>query len=243
MAIIHSTTMSPTKLELLASWLPAQPWYLDQGREPDLVRAGGFRLDDPDGEVGIELMVVTDGSGERAVTYLVPMTYRASALASADGALIGTAEHGVLGRRWIYDGVHDPVLVAQLVALIQGGAEPQAQSMSDTPDPTVTSEPVTSGSLTAVGSAVVNEPSGTALRVETTDADGVRGGQLVIRVKRILQPDDVAPQVVPAVSAAPLAPTAPAASVAEAGQPCLTATWRLPDGTRVRGIMASAQYT
>jgi len=234
MAIIHSTTMSPTKLELLASWLPAQPWYLDQGREPDLVRAGGFRLDDPDGEVGIELMVVTDGSGERAVTYLVPMTYRASALASADGALIGTAEHGVLGRRWIYDGVHDPVLVAQLVALIQGDAEPQAQSVSDTPDPTVISKPVTSGSLTSVESAVVNEPSGTALRVETADADGVRGGQLVIRLSRILQPDG---------AAAPVIPSATVASATEAAQPCLTATWRLPDGTRVRGIMASAQYT
>ena len=98
MAIIHSTTMSPTKLELLASWLLAQPWYLDQGREPDLARVGGFRLDDPQGEVGIEFMVVTDGSGDRVITYLVPMTYRASALAGADGALIGTAEHGVLGH-------------------------------------------------------------------------------------------------------------------------------------------------
>lgn len=231
MAIIHSTTMSPTKLELLASWLPAQPWYLDQGREPDLARAGGFRLDDPHGEVGIEFMVVSDGPGDRVVTYLVPMTYRASALASADGALIGTAEHGVLGRRWIYDGVHDPVLVAQLVALIQGDAEPQAQSMSNTPDPTVTSEPVANGSLTAAGSAVANEPSGSKLLVTTVAADGVRGGQLVIRVRRILQSDG---------AAAPVAPLAPAP---EPGQPCLTATWRLPDGTRVRGVMASAQFT
>jgi Maltokinase N-terminal cap domain len=236
MAIIHSTaTLSPTKLELLASWLPGQPWYLGQGREPELARAGGFRLDDPRGEVGIEFMVVTDGSGARVASYLVPMTYRASALASADRALIGTAEHGVLGRRWIYDGVHDPVLVAQLVALIQGDAEPQAQSVSDTPDPTVISEPVTSGSLTAIDSAVAaSEPSGTVLRVETAGADGVRGGQLVVRVSRVLQPGGTA---VSAVSAAP------AASAAEAGRPCLTASWRLPDGTRVRGIMASAQYT
>jgi hypothetical protein len=236
MAIIHSTaTMSPTKLELLASWLPAQPWYLDRGREPELARAGGFRLDDPRGEVGIEFMVVTDGSGERVASYLVPMTYRASALASANGALIGTAEHGVLGHRWIYDGVRDPVLVAQLVALIQGDAEPQAQSVSDTPDPTVISEPVTSDSLTSIGSAVTaSEPSGTVLRVETAGAGGVRGGQLVVRVSRVLQPGD---------SAVSAASAASAALVAEAARPCLTATWRLPDGTRVRGIMASAQYT
>ena len=242
MAIIHSTaTLSPTKLELLASWLPVQPWYLDRGREPELARAGGFRLDDPRGEVGIEFMVVTDGSGAGVGSYLIPMTYRASALAGADGALIGTAEHGVLGSRWIYDGVHDPVLVAQLVALIQGDAEPQAQSVSDTPDPTVISEPVTSGSLTAIDSAVAaSEPSGTVLRVETAGAGGVRGGQLVVRVSRVLQPDGTA---VSASLPGPASSAGPAASVAEAGRPCLTATWRLPDGTRVHGIMASARYT
>jgi Maltokinase N-terminal cap domain len=54
MAIVHNTTMSPGKLELLTAWLPAQPWYLGTGRAPELVKAGGFRLDDPEGEVGIE---------------------------------------------------------------------------------------------------------------------------------------------------------------------------------------------
>ena len=32
------------------------------------------------------------------------------------------------------------------------------------------------------------------------------------------------------------------AIIHEAGQPCLSATWRLPDGTQVRGILATAQY-
>lgn len=63
MAIIHSTTLSPEKLELLTSWLPDQPWYLEAGRVPELTEAGGFRLDDPQGEVGIEFMLVNDGSG------------------------------------------------------------------------------------------------------------------------------------------------------------------------------------
>jgi hypothetical protein len=221
MAIIHNTTLSPGKLELLAGWLPAQPWYLDAGREPALSKAGGFRLDDPQGEVGIEFMVVTDGSGDGATTYQVPLTYRACALAGADGGLIGTAEHGVLGRRWIYDGTCDPVLVAQLVALIQGEAEPQAQSLSNTPDPTVSGMPAANGSLTVTGSAVAaSGPSGTDLRVGTATADGMGSGQLIVRVNRILQPEG-------------------AAALAEGGQPCLSATWRLPDGTRVRGILAS----
>jgi hypothetical protein len=39
MAIIHDTTMSPGKLDLLRDWLPVQPWYLASGRAPDA--AGG----------------------------------------------------------------------------------------------------------------------------------------------------------------------------------------------------------
>jgi hypothetical protein len=135
MALIHHTTMTPTKLELLAAWLPRQPWHQGDGTT-DLRRAGGFRLDDPEGEVGIEFMVVTDGP----VVYHVPMTYRGAPLEGAEQALIGTSEHGVLGTRWLYDGIHDPVLRAQLTALLRGEAVPQMQSVSDTRDPTVAGE-------------------------------------------------------------------------------------------------------
>jgi hypothetical protein len=139
MAVIHHTTLTPGKLELLAAWLPAQPWYARTGRQPELSRAGGFRLDDPDGEVGIEFMVVTDSSGDRPCIYHVPLSYRGAPLDGADDALIGTTEHGVLGTRWVYDGPRDPVLFGQLLALIQGEAEPQAQGVSNAPDRTVSS--------------------------------------------------------------------------------------------------------
>ncbi|GGX60720.1 maltokinase N-terminal cap-like domain-containing protein [Streptomyces minutiscleroticus] len=139
MATIHRTTMAPTKLELLTAWVPRQSWYAGGGGAPELVRAGGFRLDDPEGEVGIEFMVVADAAAQEPVAYLVPMGYRAAALEGVPGeALIGTSEHGVLGTRWVYDGVHDPVVTAQLHALLRGEAVPQHQSESDTPDPTVT---------------------------------------------------------------------------------------------------------
>jgi Maltokinase N-terminal cap domain len=137
MAVIHHTTLRPSKLELLASWLPSRPWYAANGHEPDLARAGGFRLDDPDGAVGIEFMVVTDTSGAEPASYLVPLTYRDAPLDGAGDAQLGEAEHGVLGRRWICDGTRDSVLIEQLLALIQGTAQAQAQSMSDTPDPSV----------------------------------------------------------------------------------------------------------
>ncbi len=226
MAIIHDTTMSPGKLDLLRAWLPAQPWYLNGGRGPELTKGGGFRLDDPAGEVGIEFMVVNDASADRITTYQVPLTYRAGPLAGAEGGLIGTAEHGVLGCRWIYDGTCDPVLVTQLVALTQGQAEPQAQGASNTPDPTVTSHPVASGSLAATGFQVLaNGPSGTDLQVQTAGADGTPRGHLLVRIHRVLRSGE----------------STPAADGAR--QPCLSAPWRLADGTQARGILATARYT
>ena len=141
MSIIHRTTMVPTKLELLTTWLPTRDWYLGgEGRTPELSKAGGFRLDDPEGEVGIEFMVAADTSGEQPVHYHVPLTYRGAPPEGAEDALIGTSEHGVLGKRWIYDGTHDPALLAQVRELFAGRAQPQMQSVSDTPDPSVVTE-------------------------------------------------------------------------------------------------------
>jgi hypothetical protein len=223
MAIIHQTTMNPGKLDLLTAWLPRQPWYRGAGREPELTRAGGFRLDDPAGEVGIEFMVVADAAAGDAVFYQVPMTYRGGPLAGADDALIGTSEHGVLGTRWLYDGVRDPVLVAEMAACVQGEAKPQAQGVSHTPDPTVLVQPAESGDglfapFTPADTAVVaSGPSGTDLRLVTA------AGELILRLARVLRPDS-------GYAGEP------------AWQPCLSATWRLPDGTRARGVFVSARY-
>jgi Maltokinase N-terminal cap domain len=217
MAIVHNTTMNPGKLELLAAWLPAQPWFASNGREPELTKVGGFRLDDPRDEVGIEFMLVADGP----VVYQVPMTYHGRELPGADGRLIGTSEHGVLGRRWIYDGIRDPVLVAQLVAFFQGEAEAQAQSVSHTADPTVTVQPAIDGPLAVISSVVTDDDqSGTHLLVDTASPDGRPAGELAIRVRRLLSPD-----------------------ASGAGDPCLSAPWRQPDGTQARGVLATALHT
>lgn len=209
MSLIHRTTLAPTKLELLASWLPAQSWYAGGGDSPELTKAGGFRLDDPEGEVGIEFMVATVESGEGPVSYQVPLTYRGAPLAGADHALIGTTEHGVLGQRWVYDGAHDPVLVSQLFALIIGEAEPQAQSTSNTPDPTVTSSFTEPGHSGAAELRNVTDLPGCTDVVLRTAAK-----ELTIRVNRILRPGD------------------------EAAVSGVTAGWLLPDGTQVRGPFA-----
>src|SRR3954454_17065653 len=228
MAIVHDTTMSPAKLAPRAAWLPAQPWYSGNGREPQLAKAGGFRLDDPQGEIGIEFMLVADGP----VVYQVPMTYHGRELAGADGRLIGTSEHGVLGHRWIYDGIRDPVLVTQLVALIQGDVEAQAQGVSSTRDPTVTGQPVAADSLAAISSVVSGDgPAGTELLVDTVGPDGRASGQLTLRIRRILQED---------------ASGAPPGDAGQAGDetdlPCLSGLWRRPDGAEVRGVLATARW-
>jgi hypothetical protein len=178
MAVIHRTTLTPGKLELLAEWLPTQPWYRGHAGPPDLARVGGFRLDDPDGEVGLEFMAVTDAA--TGTTYHVPLTYRARELPGAGTGLIGASEHGVLGRRWIYDGACDPILAAQLVALIQGRAEPQAQSESHTPDPTVTTGPPAPGAP-----APGTEPAVVASTAVGTELQ--LAGGLTVWINRILR--------------------------------------------------------
>ncbi|MYT26752.1 1,4-alpha-glucan branching protein, partial [Streptomyces sp. SID7760] len=172
-------------------------------------------LDDPRGEVGIEFMAVSDGAGDRQVTYLVPLTYRGAPLDGAERALIGTSEHGVLGRRWIYDGTHDPVLVERLYALVRGEAVPQAQSESDTPDPTVAGWSAQTGpSGPASILTVSDEPDTTDVLLRTP------AGELTLAVRRVLRP---APE--PDGGGAPLL-----------GH--VTAEWTLADGTRARGRYA-----
>src|SRR6201996_693600 len=150
MATVPNTTWNPTKRERLPAWHPAQPWCRAGEREPELTKVGGFRLDDPAGEVGIEFMLVASGPD----VFQVPMTYHGRELPGADRRLIGTSAHGVLGPRWIYAGIRDPVLVAQLVAFFQGEVEAQAQSVSHTPDPTVTVQPAVTGPLAVISSVV-----------------------------------------------------------------------------------------
>ncbi|MFK0153606.1 1,4-alpha-glucan branching protein [Streptomyces sp. NPDC090499] len=205
MALIHHTTLKPTKVELLAGWLPTRPWYRGAAA-PELTKAGGFRLDDPAGEVGIEFMVVTDG----AAAYLVPLTYRGAPLPGAGHALVGTMEHGVLGTRWAYDGCHDPVLTAGLLALIEGRAEAQAQSITDTPDREVTGSYAGAGPVPGLGAPVDTD--------ESTEFAVPGGDGLVLRLRRVLTAGSTAPD-------------------GAVGQ--VTGAWEQSDGTRARALFAT----
>jgi hypothetical protein len=171
MAIIHRVAMQPSKAELLARWLPNQSWYTGPAA---IERVGGFRLDDPAGEVGIEFLIVAGPA------FLVPLTYRGTPLPTDDG-LIGTAHHEVLGPRWVYHGECDPVMRAQLLALLRGEVVAQQALQSDAVDPTVQVCPLPGALDVAFCRQLTEDPppadpgwvSATWLRADGSEARGV----------------------------------------------------------------------
>lgn len=112
MAQLYDAELSPGKLELVQTWLPSQEWSgLDA--EVPLEAVTSYRFDDPAGEVGIEMHLVRSADNADGPIYQVPVTYRGAPLEGAEDALITTMEHSVLGKRWVYDAVADPVFVEQ----------------------------------------------------------------------------------------------------------------------------------
>jgi Maltokinase N-terminal cap domain len=114
-AVLHRATLAPTKAEVLAGWLPAQPWAPPGEGEVALV--GAYRFDDPEGRVGLEVHLVRWGG----TLLQVPLTYREAPLDGADDHLAGTMEHSVLGTRWVTDGLRDPVFIRMLAAAAMTG--------------------------------------------------------------------------------------------------------------------------
>jgi hypothetical protein len=122
-AFVHrGATLRPTKPEIVVQWLAGADWF---DADPEMDPAApplSYRFDDPAGKVGIEALLVPS-----AGQYIqLPLTYREAPLAGAEDWLLTTMEHSALGRRWIYDGVGDPVLAAAFVNAIVGGTSSAA---------------------------------------------------------------------------------------------------------------------
>jgi len=118
MALVYNATLTPTKRDLLNAWLPSRPWFPAHAK---VAKLRAYRFDDPAGSVGLESFVLDVADG---VVVHIPLTYRDAPLAGADDFLVGTADHSVLGKRWVYDGCGDPVWVAALAtAILTGGNE------------------------------------------------------------------------------------------------------------------------
>ncbi|MGA8987112.1 CG0192-related protein [Aeromicrobium sp.] len=126
MALLHAAELTPSKIELIRSWLPSRPWYSGEPAELELIAA--YRFDDPDGEVGVETHLVGDANGP---THQVPLTYRGAPLAGADEWLVGMMQHSVLGDRWVYDACGDPVYAQTLATAILTGGTQAALEVDD----------------------------------------------------------------------------------------------------------------
>lgn len=171
MALMHAAEIRPTKIELIRQWAPTQPWFTGDDVGLDVV--GAYRFDDPDGEVGIETILVRSASGP---ILQVPLTYRGEPLAGAEEWLITTMEHSVLGDRWVYDAAGDPVYAAAIAHTILGGGHEAALERDDhgvrqAIEPTM--RVIGSGSLTeleTVGLVDVRDVDGATL-IATSIAD------------------------------------------------------------------------
>lgn len=127
MAIVHRATLTPHKFDLITRWLPGQPWFDGAGA---IESVSSFRLDDPDGEVGIETFIVRSGGRE----FHVPVTYRGAPLPG--GTLVGELEHSALGHRWVYDGPTDGVYVSTTTqTIVAAGHEVEMFLPDGTPVP------------------------------------------------------------------------------------------------------------
>lgn len=102
MSFIYSAQLDPDKNEWIRRALVAH------GEDPDVpfTKAGSYRFDDPAGELGLEVMLVRVGGADDGRLVQAPLSYRSAA---RDGAtVLLTAEHSVLGTRWIHDALTDP---------------------------------------------------------------------------------------------------------------------------------------
>ncbi|TYC99957.1 hypothetical protein FQ377_00320 [Arthrobacter echini] len=133
MAFIYDVPLNPSKVDVLLPWLPGQPWARGVSAPEQLA---AYRFDDPAGEVGVETLLVRDGE----TLVQVPLAYRGAPVAELEEYLIGTIDHPVLGQRWVYDAIGDPVYLAAIGDAVLAGAA-QAEQFHEVDDEIVRIEP------------------------------------------------------------------------------------------------------
>jgi hypothetical protein len=165
MALLYRATVVPSKLDLVSVWAPKQSWFEGDADGP-FATIASFRFDDPDGEVGVETLLVRAGDGP---VLQVPLTYRNEELPGAEQWLLGTMEHSVLGTRWTYDAMGDPVYRGELArAILTGGT--QVEQWIEVDGVMTLREPTAS----VVGSGTELDPDLTNVDVEVVRVPGGR---------------------------------------------------------------------
>lgn len=183
MALLYQAELRPSKIELIAGWAPTQPWFTDV-TGASLTSVGSFRFDDPDGEVGIETILVRARDGP---VVQVPLTYRGAPLVGGEAWLIGTMQHSVLGQRWVYDATGDPVyLKAVAMAAVTGGTQAEQYLEIDGVRVLRESTALVVGSGKPVTPAPALSVSGTVSTRHDRDVTVVEVGALRLVVVRVL---------------------------------------------------------
>lgn len=164
MAVIHKATISPTKAEVLERILGA----------PVTVH-GAYRFDDPAGEVGVEGFILTaDGATRHTV-----LTYRGTPLDGAEEHLVCTMEHSVLGTRWVYDGLGDPVALGCFGRALRGEQAQAEEEVWDGAEHLDTREPTVRIAAVPVA-AVPGEP---------VPGEPAPGGAVPVIVTELVEPE------------------------------------------------------
>lgn len=170
-AEIYDAVLEPGKTDLLRAWVRDQPWFAGDADRLEQVTA--YRFVDPDGEVGMESFLLTDGKQ----VFHVPVTYRGAELEGAADALVGTVAHSVLGPRWVYDAPADPVYVTEIRRVI--AQRDDAAHHLQMEDGAVTPSPVNLRGGGPAGSSAGAQSAPTIVRVVSEENDAEAGGPLI----------------------------------------------------------------
>ena len=221
MALLHRAELRPGKLDLLASWLPTRSW--SGGPSVAAVTTiATARFDDPAGQVGIETIVVRCGDGP---LLHAPLTYRDAPLPGCEEWLVGTAEHSVLGRRYVYDAACDRVYANVLATTILTGA-PQAEEFFTIDGQKVIRDPnmsVSGSGRPGADVPVIEKIVG----IEDGDPTVIVTDSIVLTIERVLDSGVVGSGVVGSGLLDPgLLDPGLVSNDAGAGYPTLVGTWR-----------------
>lgn len=235
--IHHGASLVPSKVELVTGWIEGQRWFAGKGRTPLLRRVGGFRLEDPDGAVGMETLLLLDEAEPTPVLYQVPLTYRGEPLAGKDAALVGTMEHSVLGTRWVYDAPHDPVYARALVETILGSRAAESAEASVGSNETALGHATGRfDGVVATSRVLTGEQSNTSVICRLESLAGSPADPLIVKVFRTVQEGDNPDVVVQSALTEAGSTRVPTS----AGH--LSGAWDAPSGDRTQhGHLAFAQ--
>jgi maltokinase len=180
--------------EYLETWMTRQRWYGGKSRAPKLEVIGGFGLADPTGSAVIRVYLVLDHA-EHPLLYQVPLTERSAPLPGGENALVASFD-GESGRRYVYDGPHDPAFAEALLRMILDDGEahetdgpaalnsggPLVARGHHTPDST----PVQFIASRVLG----GEQSNTSIIFQTAAPDGTPSAPVICKLFRALHHGD-----------------------------------------------------